>query len=305
MELEQLATDHGIPFIGEGDRDKHARAGWLQFLCPWCESGKYHLGYCISENYFHCWSCGWHKRWDTLGALLGVGWKEAKRIALKYPGENGENWAYPPERTERPLEATLPPHWGPPTDRHLSWLSRRGFVRPSRIVKRWGLLGTPNAGRYRNRIVAPVWRNGRLVTWQSRSVEAGVSPPYLACPPSDEARPIRKTLYGDWRVTGESVLVVEGVVDAWKMSEASFPVVATWGSAWNDAQVQLLREYRDVLVLFDGGENEAWAKAQALAHTLSVLGVHAASVGMEDSIDPGEFSKSDLEDLWGFLENVD
>lgn len=303
MDIETLATDYDLPHVGAGDRDKHSRAGWVQFLCPWCESGKYHLGYSLEDNFFHCWSCGWHRKWDTLGALLGAPWHEAKSIARGYPTEQdfsgmGQD---APERTKRPLEATLPPNWGPCMDQHLEWLSRRGFVRPRRIVKRWGLLGTPNAGFHRNRIVAPVWRDGRLVTWQSRAIQAGVSQPYIACHPSKEARPIRSTVYGEWRLTGESVLIVEGIVDAWKMSEANFPAVATYGSTVSDGQIQVLREFRKALVLFDGGENEAWNKALRLTHTLSALGVDAECIGLDDAIDPGDFSKNQLVELMDFL----
>jgi DNA primase len=160
----------------------------------------------------------------------------------------------------------LPAGSGPLQSIHLNYLTRRGFANPDQLAKQWGLRGTGPIGEYKFRIIAPIDYNGRMVSYQGRDV-TGKSPlRYKACPKEKELMNHKHTLYGMDKATQESVIVVEGIVDVWKLGPGA---VATYGTQFTWQQVTLLaRRWKRRYIAFDA---DAQGQAMKLANTLSTL----------------------------------
>ena len=116
---------------------------------------------------------------------------------------------------------------------------------------------------------------GAVVSFQGRFLEErkdGMR--YKACPLKYARANYKDMLYGaDLAAHKESVVVVEGVVDAWKLGPGA---VATFGTGFTAAQVKALSYWKSVVVAYDN-EPEAQAHARDLAYRLNALGV---SVGI-------------------------
>ena len=86
------------------------------------------------------------------------------------------------------------------------------------------------------------------------------------------------------------VVVVEGVLDQWKLGRGS---VATFGTSLTIHQIRLLGGYRRVLFCFDS-EDTAQAKAARWAREVAALGVSVEVVDLElGARDCGDLSDSE------------
>ena len=98
-------------------------------------------------------------------------------------------------------------------------------------------------------------------------------------------------LYGARHARQDLVVVVEGVVDQWKMGRGS---VATFGTTLTVHQVRELAKHRRILFCFDS-EPEAQAKATKYARELAALGREAEVVDLElGNRDPGDLDSSEI-----------
>ncbi len=136
-------------------------------------------------------------------------------------------------------------------------------------------------GKYQNRLIIPVFFEGKLVHWVARDLSGNAQAKYLAAPDSDQSC----WLYNwDFACQFESVVVVEGVFDVFGVERANFPVVASFGKGISDAQVALLNTFEEVTFLYDP-EVEAITEAYNAADKLFGPKV---KVGVLASVDPGE-----------------
>ena len=258
MKIEKLLLDHSIDFSTE---HKNVRDGWVGMDCPFCgSSGKYHMGYNTVEDYFSCWQCGGHSNQHTLSKLLRVSWDKAGEIMEKYGGTNSTK-ATPrikvgTNKFKLPSgDLSIHPH-------HRNYLYRRGYD-PDTIVSTWELMGTGPSSKldelnYRHRILAPIYWNGRLVSFQARDITNQAFAKYMACPPEREIISHKHVLYGKQELWGKKGICVEGITDVWRMGTNAF---ATLGIKFTRDQMRLIAQhFEEVFVLFDP---EKWAQWQA------------------------------------------
>ena len=85
MDIIKFYEDYGISYLLEGH--KHCRPGWVNTECPFCTGNPgVHLGFSLTENYFHCWRCGGKNTVETIQKLVGCSKDEARRIFKEYGG---------------------------------------------------------------------------------------------------------------------------------------------------------------------------------------------------------------------------
>lgn len=283
--LVEILSDLGIPYL-DGTGHQHARPGWIQFDCPFCDAGsrRYHMGYRIEGGYVHCWRCGRQDLYRTLQALGVRDLRESlARLRQTAPGF-----------TRAPLPArrshlSLPLGIGPLRRPHRDYLRRRG-LNPRQISHLWGGRGIGIAGRLSWRIYLPITQDGRLVSWTTRTI-GDSEPRYLTCPAGDEIVAHQEILYGE-DLAQQSIIVVEGPFDALRIGPGA---VACLGLSFSHAQIERIARYPVRAICFDN-EPEAQRRARKLAETLSVLPGETHLVTL-DAKDPGSASRREIRQL--------
>jgi hypothetical protein len=284
--MEMLLSDCGIDYISGGS--KHCTAGWVQMDCPFCGSGKQHLGYNLSKNYFNCWKCGWHPTDETLSVLLGKNRSEIRLLMKQYrtlhPAQEQEETE---AETETDLKfVNLPYGTGELKMIHINYLVSRGFDNWKEVRDTWDLKGTGHLGKYSFRIILPIYFNGRLVSYQGRDVTGVADLRYKACPREEEAISHQDILYGMDLIPGDTVVVTEGAFDAIRIGPGA---VATFGIGFSNQQVKHLSKYSSIFILFDSLEKEAREQGEKLAWSLAGGG-RSVEILTIDRKDPGSMT---------------
>lgn len=277
---EQFLLDYGLPVIRSGH--KRARYGWIQTSCPFCGRADAHLGVHLESGVWHCWSCGGHTRQEVIKRFTKCENRDVKTILEKYSSLSVvDSWK---RRKDGAFEVELPEcrKWLP--NPHWDYLFDRGFD-PDYIVDTWRIEGTGFAGEYADRIIIPIYWKGQLVSFTSRDITGEHPAKYKSCPAELEVINHKHILYGADLVFNDTVVVVEGPLDAWKLGPGA---VALFGTAFTQPQVLELSMYNKAIILFDT-EDEAQAQADKLAYNLSALGLET-EIATLPSGDPGSLT---------------
>lgn len=281
--------------------------GWVGIPCPFCtgHAGN-HLGFCIdpkSKFYgaFSCWRCGGKNATKVISTILSVDEREAysviKQFSLDGPNRVylGSNLKSGP--TKGNTICKLPAGTGPLKAIHKRYLMQRNFL-PSKIAAKYSLQATGPAGGYNHRIIIPIEFKRKLVSYQGRDITGRSELKYKACREEDEIRHHKHCLYGIDNVPGDSVVVVEGVTDVWRLGDGA---VATFGIKYTQEQVALLLRFKRIFILFDE-EEQAQEQARLLAKALYSQERHVEIVELSGG-DPGEMKQEDADGLMNELLN--
>lgn len=293
MDIIQLYQDYKIQYQTEGH--KHCRPGWVNTECPFCSGNSgVHLGAPLDGSRFYCWRCGWHPAEEVISKLLDTSKSKAKQIIKEYDGlVIASRQPIPKIRVKA---HRLPSGTFPLLQQHTTYLEQRGFD-PPRITREWGLLGTGpisllDSISYNHRIVAPIFWDGKQVTFQARDITGKHPLKYLACPKERELIHHKHILYGKqekWKGTG---ICVEGITDVWRLGEHSF---CTFGIEFTPYQVRIIaKQFKRVAVVFDD-ETQAKKQARKLIAELGFRGVDAFPVDIQG--DPGSMKDDDANHL--------
>ncbi len=280
MSIEQFLLDNEIPHSTSG---KHARPGWIQIECPFCEGHEgYHGGFNIKDIYFNCWRCGWHSLSEVIQTLIGCTYYEAKKTIKDYDIYNSSDLTTDvkvvPSSLTLPKIADFPP--GYPynlSSRHIQYLKWRGFDLDDLLPQGYGIYSASNIGDYKFRLVIPIIFEGRIVSFTTRST-SGQEPKYLSCPKAEELIHHKHLLYGmdfAWspdnvgvRAPKHRVIVVEGPMDVWRFKRET---VATFGIQYTRQQLlMLVKKFSHIHIVFD---NETQAQMQAYKLAAEIMGL--------------------------------
>lgn len=289
MDTARLLQELGIPFVTEG---KNATRNGLSVRCPFCDDPSNHGSFHKYSLHYRCWRCKGGKGIDALKALSG-----ANNAVIAQAMRNcGGPVAGRPSETQYASHLILPGRDLLPY--HRNYLLKRGLD-PDYLIKMYGIRGTSPFDKfegmnYANRIIIPIYDlHGNLVSFQGRDVTGaeGIER-YKVCPVKKALMHYKDTVYAGHLATGRRVVVVEGVVDAWKLGPGA---VATFGTGCKAAQILALTNWPEVIFFFDP-EPEAQAKAHAYAEELAMMGVQV-SVACEDFGTNPNGKKRDVGDL--------
>ena len=303
INLAKLLTKFSIPFETFTGRQ------WIHIQCPFCGDTKMKLGFCIDQKSkfygaFSCWRCGGKKAAKVISTILSIDEREAYSVIKQYSldGPNrvylGSNIKSGP--TNGNTICKLPSGTGPLKTIHKKYLRDRNFL-PSKIATKYSLQATGPAGGYNHRIIIPIKFEGKLVSYQGRDITGESELKYKACREEDEVRHHKHCLYGIDNVSGDSVVVVEGVTDVWRLGDGA---VGTFGIKYTQEQVALLLRFKRVFILFDqkrddeeGGEEEqAQDQARKLSIALYSEDRHVEIIELSGG-DPGEMKQEDADGL--------
>jgi len=177
------------------------------------------------------------------------------------------------------------------TQHHRKYLEFRGFD-PEKIERVYGLKGTLGIGPYKWRIIIPIFFKGELVSYQGRDITDQQELKYKACSKEKEIVHHKHILYALDLVQGDSVMVVEGVFDAWRFGPGC---VATFGTGYSKKQARLLTNFKRVSIIFDP-EEAAQKRARELGMAVAVQGIEVEILKLVE-VDPADMCQDAADDL--------
>lgn len=296
FDANRFCMDNSIPTWTEG---KNVRPGWLHIQCPMCDDGSNHGGFSKWGQY-KCWRCGSHSPKWVVKTLLRIPISEAEKLLDEY--DNGLSYT-PDEAIVREYRQT--PLILPGSDLNPiqeAYIRGRGFD-PRHIQRTYGILGTDHTGfwegdtDFRWRIIIPIYdHKGHLINFQGRDYTDEQELRYKGCPIERSLLHHKETLYGEHLcMDRKRVVVVEGVMDMWRMGQG---FVCTFGTSMTKAQVARLSQWDEIYFLFDP-EAEAQARAKEAGTELAALGkkVEIISADFGEGRDPADLSEQEAQEV--------
>jgi DNA primase len=213
--------------------------GWVGFRCPFCEGDKEHGGVKLTHKRFSCWQCGESASPPKLiKQILNCSWAKAYEVLKKHSNRETamSSWANIPtvrERSSRPVH--LPALTGSLTGPGGHYLSSRGF-NPEAIEAQYGVKESGPLGRYKFRLIIPIYFKKELVSFTSRDYTGKGEPKYKEQSIDDAVIPAKDCLYNIDTVKND-LLIVEGPADVWRMGDGS---VALLGLSCSEKQQEIL-----------------------------------------------------------------
>jgi len=303
VNIKNYLESRGIQYWESG---KNVTRGWINIRCvqPNCSDTSNHLG--IKGRAFSCWKCGWKgnikvlvKRLEEMHTRRSVKWWEVDKVLQLFPAsENSETTHHPRIHSSPPIEVKLG-QLEEIADGDWAWdyLIKRGFPSPEEIITKYRLKKGTHLGYWKFRIVAPIIENGTIVSAVGRSVIANNKRviPYKTL--SEELSIInpKHCLYGVDFIERRKAVLVEGIIDQWKMGNGS---VALLGVKFTPEQVAkiLSLKLKKLVILFDS-EPEAQEQAEKLSGKVKNYIPEVEIVELSEVNDPGSISQAEAHKL--------
>lgn len=288
MNTPKLFSDFGISY-------SETQNNWINIQCCWCDDPSEHLGFSLTNDYCNCFRCGPHYLDQTIGKLLNLTKAQTYQLIKQYGGKSKRKIKPTAIRMKAHL---LPSGVSPLMKNHRQYLEKRGFD-PEKLEREWRLLGTGPFSLldeldYKHRIIAPIFWNGKQVSFQSRAISERSDRRYKCCPPDRELVHHKHILYGRQEAWEKTGIVVEGITDVWRLGEKAF---ATFGTEFTSWQVNVMaKHFKRVFIVFDT-EIQATKQAKKLAASLREGGVVVHRIILSPGEDPGSMSQKDANHL--------
>lgn len=247
IDVKELLDTLKIEYTESG---KNVSNGWIGVQCPFCWDESNHLGINIENKTCSCFNCG--HTGTIIGYLAEVlySYQTAKKVIEKAIPRELKSFIQ--EKINTTVKVELPLHC---TKRilkqHGEYLKSRGF-NPFKLYKKYGLLsvGENSEFKWQNRIIIPIYRYGKLVTFTSIDTCKDSEIRYLHEKKEQSIIHCRQLLYGEERTKGKAILV-EGIFDLWRIGDGT---INTFGTQVTKEQKLLLSKYDEVIIASDGDE---------------------------------------------------
>lgn len=306
MNIQQLYKDYNIQTADKSD--KHYRDGWIQTKCPFCNSTGFHLGYNQTNNYFNCYKCGWKSVSNAIGKLLKTDYKNARKIIKQYQGKGNYN-----QRRKKPLKVTkygfkIPNNRSILSNRLANeYMNKRGFPDNciQTLINDFDISYTSHLGmiKYgkkeidlRYRILAPIYHNGEIISWQTRSIQKEPNLKYITCPEALEKIKHKHILYhAKFFTKANYILLTEGIFDVWKLHLCGLFAGCSFGVKLTTEQIQELTRYKKVFIWFDP-DKAGIKESNNLIKRLVFAGINCIDLshwGKIFNCDPGDINLKD------------
>lgn len=295
----RFCRDIGVSTLSSGH--KHCRPGWIQVPCPFCTGNPgWHLGFNVSGGNMNCWRCGAHSLYEYAQEKTRLSHGELKELLATYGLRPSARREGETQGKNKALQVHLPEGCGPLGPRHREYLESRRYD-PDWLAQVYDVQGCGPIGRYKYRIIAPIYVDGRLVSYQGRDITGRAETKYKACRSDEEVIDHKECLYAADLVQGSACVVVEGITDAWRLGPGA---VATFGIKFKPAQIKRLARFNRVFIFFDTdvvkGKAESLIKAEQLSADLASLGIAVELLSLGGG-DPADMEQDDADHLMAEL----
>lgn len=287
----RAALDYmGISYSESG---KNVSNGWVGVQCPMpgCGDHSNHMGINLKSPICSCYNCGTSGNYLTyMAAEVGSWGKAIEILKMHIPRElrpykdKEENSLV--SHVELPPEATKTP-----SKFHIRYLEGRGFD-PKALDVMYDLYYCGPVGDWENRIIVPIYKNNRLITFTSVDIAEDSHLRYKHLAKEKSIIHCKNHLYGIEQAIGRSVIVVEGYFDKLRIGPGC---VCTFGTKVTPEQKRMLTRFSRVIVLFDG-DNAGWVNGRKLANDISAF-TEVKLITLEEGMDPDKLPKEDIKEL--------
>ena len=300
MNWLEFLNDNQVEYVTRGPNTKR---GEVSIKCPWCaeEDPSQHLGISLTADNWGCLRNPAHRGHSPahlVAAIIGCSSPQARLIVGQYSESDPSLLGVEPSKPNHDLEADIDLRYlrsikpDGSTAKFWQYLEGRGFSDVRKLTDHYRL-ACCTTGRFKDRIIIPFYRGGRLIAWSGRAiVDPKLAPRYLS------SNLIKTTIFNEelLRHGGRVLYVVEGPFDAMKLDYYGHEhkVLATCGSGISMTASQavilnvLARRFDKIVVLFDAGVLEqAFAAMDWLHHPNVKLGQLP-----EGYDDPGELPQA-------------
>lgn len=287
--------EFGIEFWTSGS--KNVSPGWIGLQCPFpeCDDDTNHLGIRLKDKKCNCWKCGPHSLRSVIKELTDLPNDEIKSI-IKFLGAADED--IPPyyhqqtpssevnkirRKMSLPQESSI--HF---PQLHLDYLRSRGFP-PLKTIRKYKLRATRNLGKYKFRIIIPVYMDRKLVNFTSRDVTGEQEEKYRHAPNKDVILHRDHCVYNIDSINqnGDAILC-EGPLDVMKMGDGA---VSFFGVQENVQQIIALKnkKIRNLYIMFDN-DKAGNKNANRIAKMFAPLFKKVEVIKLNGVEDPGQLT---------------
>jgi len=306
MDVKEWLKENDIEFFTRGN---NVGVGWINITCPFCGDDSNHLGIRLKNLQVSCWRCGRHKFVKLVIELIDCSYQDAKQIEQDLSLEADKDYSpFSKKDVDNAssiltLKKTILPPESTKTFpiRHTKYLRSRGFNPTKKFIRKYKLLAVHNIGKYKFRIIIPVYLRHHLVAFTSRDITDIQSPKYLSSGKYETTINIKETIYNyDSVPVGGDAILVEGPLDAWKLGDGAISLLS---ANCIDRQIVLLKEkkIRNLFILFDNdkpGNRASKSIARVLAPLVKRIEIVRFNGHVSDpgslSLDQAEVIKSQL-----------
>lgn len=290
MNITDILDKHGIPYR---NRVKNVGKDFIGLeICPFCNSGGYHCGINLKKPYYNCWICSKGKLEKLLVSLLKISYKKAKRIIDKCYTQEIEDEEEEIAKKDESEFIQLYSSFPEIDESHKKYLISRRFD-PEEIKRKWKIKGSDILSKYKYRIVIPIFYQNQIVNFAARDITDKQKNRYEYCSNEISMYPKRELCY-NLDSQKDSVVLVEGIFDVWRLGDKACAVLSTQFSKEQIFKI-IKKKFKRIFIIFDS-EEQAQEKARKLGDILSTScdSVEVIDIG---SGDPGDLSEDDAKYL--------
>lgn len=333
MNVLDILDRYNIEYVDSG---RNVAKGNVNVQCPWCGEADHsqHLGINLESGMWGCWRNAKHrgrKLYRLLAKLAGLSSGEARRAtgegALRAI-ERGAMESAVSALSEGPTDSVytvLPSNiqmddkfrriCRPGAEPYAAEKRFRRYLHKDRgfpmhhhkyLASRYDLHYCVH-GPFADRLIIPVWENGKLMTYLGRSVYSAASLRYLALEKEKSVKQVKDCLFNfdEAKHGGTTLFIVEGAFDAMKIDfyghKRAVHAVGLFNMNVEEAQALLFYELRDLydnfVILLDEGEI---ARSHDLQTALTFLGIGKVCVWFlrdDEASDPAELTPKQVREF--------
>jgi len=323
IDIKELLKEHNIEVFEHGPNVKE---GNINVRCPFClDDPSHHMGINLKTGAYGCWRNKSHRGKNTeylISKLLNVSIMQARALLGVFI--NTEDFSETTlaalytrveekEEEKRILggvkKLTLRKEFqylGSPRrtnynpNMFYSYLQERGFYNYDSVATRYNLHFAVT-GRWKYRIIAPIYYKNKLATWIGRTISKVNTLPYMDLDIKESVRHAKYCLFDHPNLLegGHRLYITEGIFDAMKLgmylprgNKATCLFTKTMTPEQSELIIQLSTRFEEVVVLLD---NDALAQALGIRAQLGAF-MKNVVVGILPTQfkDPGELPREVL-----------
>jgi len=287
VDIRELLDSEGIYYATSG---KNISSGWIGVTCPFsdCSDSSNHCGINIRSKTMSCWKCG---RTGTVLTYLSAELNSFNKALEVIKRFTPRELAFIEKDIERSgvSKVELPKNAKVGlSEYHKAYLRKRGFD-PDYLSDKYNLQHVGPVGEFANRIIVPVMRNYRLITYTSVDISDNTLMRYKHLKDELSIIPIKHLLYNADTSDKHNLIITEGIMDCWRMGDGS---VCTFGVKITTEQIREITKFENITILFDG--DKAGRKgAILLANNLAPF-IRVKIIDLPDGIDPDQLNEDEI-----------